>query len=197
MSDFTVSFAVPQSADEVFAAINDVRGWWSGDIDGSTDELGAEFTYQYQDMHRSKQRITEFVPGRRVAWRVLEGYIDFVKDKAEWTGTDITFDISPSATGTEVRFTHVGLAPEAECFETCSSAWGFYISSSLRDLITQRQRSPQRLGCWFPASRGDVVQRALTRTCGASAGGVVSWDRSGRTRFRRGEVAPRRSACRL
>ncbi len=61
-------------------------------------------------MHLSKQRITEFVPGKRVAWHVVEGYLKFVSDKEEWSGTDITFDIVPTASGTEVRFTHVGLA---------------------------------------------------------------------------------------
>jgi hypothetical protein len=142
MSDYTVAFAVSQSADEVFAAINNVRGWWSGDIEGSTDELGADFTYRYEEMHRSKQRITEFVPGRRVAWHVLDGYLEFVKDKTEWTGTDITFDISPVESGTEVRFTHVGLVPQGECFESCSTAWTFYINSSLRDLITQGKGDP-------------------------------------------------------
>jgi Activator of Hsp90 ATPase homolog 1-like protein len=142
MMSFATAFTVSQSADEVFAAINNVRGWWSGDIDGSTDELGAEFTYRYQDVHRSKQRITEFVPGRRVAWHVVDGYLKFVKDKTEWTGTDITFDISQVAGGTEVRFTHVGLVPDYECFESCSSAWGFYINSSLRDLITSGKGDP-------------------------------------------------------
>lgn len=142
MSDFTVTFTVPQSADDVFAAINNVRGWWSGDIEGSTDELGAEFTYRYEEMHRSKQRITEFVPGRRVAWHVLDGYLEFVKDKTDWTGTDITFDLSQEAGGTEVRFTHVGLSPQGECFESCSTAWTFYINSSLRDLITQGKGAP-------------------------------------------------------
>jgi hypothetical protein len=142
MSDFSVAFTVPQSPDEVFAAINNVRGWWSGDIEGSTDELGAEFTYRYEEMHRSKQRITEFVPARRVAWHVLDGYLEFVKDKTEWTGTDITFDISQVAGGTEVRFTHVGLLPQGECFESCSTAWTFYINSSLRDLISKGKGAP-------------------------------------------------------
>ena len=96
MNDYTVAFVVPQSADDVFAAINNVRGWWSGDIEGSTDELGAEFTYRYEKVHRSTQRITEFVPGRRVVWHVVDGYLEFVADKEEWTGTDITFDITPS-----------------------------------------------------------------------------------------------------
>jgi hypothetical protein len=144
MMDFATSFTVPQSPDEVFAAINNVRGWWSGDIEGSTDELGAEFTYSYQDVHRSKQKITEFVPGRRVAWHILDSYLSFAEDKSEWTGTDITFDISQQAGQTEVRFTHVGLVPQFECFESCSSAWGFYISSSLRNLITTGQGDPNQ-----------------------------------------------------
>ncbi len=142
MTDFTTSFTVFQSADEVFAAINNVRGWWSGEIEGSTDELGAEFTYRYQELHRSKQRITEFVSGKRVAWHVLDDYLDFTIDKTEWTGTDITFDISQHGIETELRFTHVGLVPEFECFESCSSAWDFYINSSLRNLITTGKGEP-------------------------------------------------------
>jgi len=142
VTDFTTSFTVPQSADEVFAAINNVRGWWSGDIEGSTDELGAEFTYRYQELHRSTQRITEFEAGKRVAWHVVDGYLDFTNDKTEWTGTDITFDISQHGSETEMRFTHLGLVPEFECFESCSSAWGFYINSSLRNLITTGKGEP-------------------------------------------------------
>ena len=144
MTSFTSAFTVSQSPDEVFAAINNVRGWWSGDIDGSTDELGAEFTYRYQDVHRSKQKITELVRGKRVAWHVVEGYLQFTVDKTEWTGTDITFDISQVEGGTEVRFTHVGLVPDYECFESCSSAWGFYINNSLRSLITTGKGDPNK-----------------------------------------------------
>ena len=140
--NFTAAFTVDQSPEEVFAAINNVRGWWSGDIEGSTDQLGAQWTYRYQDVHYSKQEITELIPGQRVAWHVLDGYLDFTQDKTEWTGTDITFDISKKGDKTEVRFKHVGLVPEFECFDNCSNAWDFYIKGSLRDFISTGQGQP-------------------------------------------------------
>jgi hypothetical protein len=92
--DYTTSFSVDETPEQVFAAINNVRGWWSGEIDGRTDKLGVEFTYRYQDVHRSTQRITELVPGKKVVWHVLDAKINFVKDKAEWNGTDIIFEIT-------------------------------------------------------------------------------------------------------
>jgi hypothetical protein len=139
---FTATFRVDQTPEEVFAAINNVRGWWSGDIEGSTDELGDEWTYRYKDIHYSKQKITELVPGKRVAWHVLDGYLNFVEDKEEWTGTDIIFDITKEGDKTSVRFTHLGLVPDFECFDNCSNAWGFYINNSLQRLITIGEGQP-------------------------------------------------------
>jgi uncharacterized protein YndB with AHSA1/START domain len=140
-NNLTIAFTVDRTPDEVFAAITDVRAWWSGEIDGPTDTLGAEFTYRYQDIHRSTQRITELVPGKRVAWHVVDGYLNFVDDPAEWTGTDITFDIEATGDGTRVLFTHVGLGSDNECFESCSGAWRHYIGNSLRHLMDKEDVS--------------------------------------------------------
>jgi hypothetical protein len=38
--NLTAAILVDQTPDEAFAAINDVRGWWSGEIEGSTEKLG-------------------------------------------------------------------------------------------------------------------------------------------------------------
>jgi hypothetical protein len=142
--NFTTTFTVDQSLEEAFTAINNVRRWWSGEIEGSTDKLGDEFSYHYQDVHRSKQKITEIIPGKKVVWHVLDGHLNFVQDKTEWKGTDITFEVSKKGNKTEIRFTHLGLVPELECFNACSNAWGSYINGSLRSLITTGKGEPNK-----------------------------------------------------
>jgi hypothetical protein len=139
---YTTTITVDQTPEEAFHAVNNVRAWWSGEIDGSTDKLGEEFTYRYQDIHYSKQKITEFVPGKKVVWHVLDSSLNFVKDKKEWNGSNITFEIAKKGDKTEVRFTHLGLIPEYECYDDCSNAWGFYINSSLKSLITTGKGEP-------------------------------------------------------
>ena len=141
---YKTSFAVEQSPEQVFDAINNVREWWSGEIDGSTDKLGAEFRYRYRDVHDTTQRITEWVPGKKVVWHVVDSHINFVKDRTEWNGTDIVFEINRKQGKTELRFTHVGLVPAFECYGACSTAWGFYINESLRNLITTGHGQPNQ-----------------------------------------------------
>ncbi len=59
-TDFTTTIVVDQTPEEVFNAVNNVRGWWSEEIDGSTDHLNAQFDYHYEDVHRSKMKIQIF-----------------------------------------------------------------------------------------------------------------------------------------
>jgi hypothetical protein len=139
---YSTSFTVEQSPEAVFAAINNVRGWWGEDIDGSADRLGEEFTFRVEAIHYSKQKITEFVPNKKVVWLVLDNYFNFVQDKSEWVNTEVTFEIAEKDGKTEVQFSHLGLVPEYECFEICSNAWGTYINSSLQKLITTGKGHP-------------------------------------------------------
>ena len=134
--DYTIMFTADQSPEEAFAAINNVRAWWEGQIEGTTDVVGGVFTYRYGDFHRSKQKVTELVPGKRIVWDVVEGGPMFVADKTEWKGTRIVFDIARKGSKTEVRFAHQGLTPRLECYESCTDAWGSIIRGSLRNLIS-------------------------------------------------------------
>ena len=140
--DFTASFSVDQTPEQAFAAINNPRGWWSEEIEGNTNQLGNEFTYHYKDAHRCRIKITELAQGKKVVWRVLDNYFDFTEDKTEWKDTEISFEIAKKGDKTEVRFAHLGLVPEYECFDVCSNAWGSYINGSLRSLIATGKGKP-------------------------------------------------------
>jgi hypothetical protein len=140
--NLTHTIVVDQSPAEVYAAINNVRLWWSLDITGATDTLGGVFEFRYNDMHITTQRISELVPERKVVWHVIMSQLNFVADKTEWNGTDIVFDIKPRGGKTELVFTHVGLHPGVECYEMCNKGWSFYIRESLRDLISTGKGQP-------------------------------------------------------
>jgi uncharacterized protein YndB with AHSA1/START domain len=133
---FQSAITVPQSPEEVFEAIANPKRWWTGDIDGRAHHVGDEFSYRYADVHYSKQRVTELVPGEKTVWQVVDSHLAGAEDSHEWTGTEITFEVGPKEGQTELRFSHLGLVPESECFDSCSSAWSFYVSGSLRRLIT-------------------------------------------------------------
>jgi hypothetical protein len=142
--DFTAAISVEKTPEEALNAINNVRGWWSENIQGGTGKLGDEFTYRYKDVHFCKIKIAEVIPSKKVVWHVLDNRFNFTKDKNEWKGTDVIFEVSKKGNKTEVPFTHRGLVPEYECFDVCSNAWGSYINGSLRSLITTGKGQPNR-----------------------------------------------------
>ncbi len=84
--NFTTAFSIDRTPEEVFDAINNVRGWWSEDIEGGTEKLNDEFSYRYKDVHTCKIKLTYVMPGKKVIWHVLENYFDFTTDKTEWKG---------------------------------------------------------------------------------------------------------------
>jgi hypothetical protein len=135
-TDFTTTIVVDATQADVFKAINNVRGWWQGEVEGSTNKLHDEFIYRMQDIHYSNQRIVEFIPNEKVVWLVTESKLNFVSDKMEWTGTKIIFEIKEINNKTQVRFTHQGLVPEFQCYNDCSNAWSLLIQESLYSLIT-------------------------------------------------------------
>lgn len=135
-NDLTVTILVDTSPKEVFNAVNNVRGWWQGEIIGSTDKLNDEFSYQMETFHFSRQRVVEHIPNKKIVWLVTESELSFLKDKSEWTGTKIIFEISETNNQTQLHFTHQGLNPESECYGACSKGWGDLIQKSLVSLIT-------------------------------------------------------------
>ncbi|MFL5746856.1 MAG: SRPBCC domain-containing protein [Niastella sp.] len=141
-SNYTTTFLVDQTPAEAFDAINDVRSWWTENLDGQSKKLKDEFTVYFGDVHVSTQKLVELIPNKKVVWLVTDSNLNFISDKSEWTNTQISFEVTKVDDKTQVRFTHLGLAPEVECFDACSNAWSEYIHESLFRLITTGKGRP-------------------------------------------------------
>jgi len=135
-SDFTVTILVDQSPREVIEAVSNPQDWWSGEVTGKAMQVNDEFSYRYKDLHYSRQRVVELVPEQKVVWLVTESELFYVEDRNEWTGTKISFEVTRLGNQTELRFSHLGLTPAVECFNSCSTTWSQLIKQSLHSLIT-------------------------------------------------------------
>lgn len=143
MKDYTTSITVDAAPQEAFKSINSVSKWWNEGLKGSSQNLNNEFTVQFGDVHFSKQKLVEIIPNKKVVWLVTDSKLNFIKDKQEWTNTKISFEITEKAGKTQIRFTHIGLVPEVECYDACSNAWGQYIKGSLFKLLTTGKGTPE------------------------------------------------------
>ncbi len=140
--NYTASFTVEATAEEVFKSINNISQWWTDDLKGSSQKLNDEFTVRFDDIHISTQKIVEFIPDKKIIWLVTDSNLNFIKDRQEWTNTKISFEIITQGNKTQLLFTHIGLIPEIECYKDCSKGWDYYFKGSLFKLLTEGKGTP-------------------------------------------------------
>jgi hypothetical protein len=134
--NFATTILIDNSPSEVFKAINNVSAWWQGEIKGSSKKLNDEFEYRMLDIHFSKQKVAEMIPNKKVVWLVTDSNLSSFKNKKEWNGTKIIFEITEIDGKTQLHFTHIGLIPKFQCYGDCSGAWERLVQQSLFALIT-------------------------------------------------------------
>lgn len=136
-ANYRTVFTVKAAPEAVYNAITRVRDWWTINTDGSSTEVGNEFTVQFGDVHLTAQRVVEAERGRLIRWHVTESHLPWLRDSQEWKGTEIVFEITSIPEGTRLAFTHIGLTPRVECFTQCEKGWDYFIGTSLHQLVTQ------------------------------------------------------------
>lgn len=141
-SDYTTTIIVSASAKEAYEGIMAVTKWWTENMEGSSQKLNDEFTVRFWDVHVSTQKITELVTNKKIVWLVTQSQLSFIKDKDEWTGTIISFELVEKGKQTQIVFTHHGLNASVECHNACSTAWHEYIHGSLKLLIDTGKGKP-------------------------------------------------------
>jgi hypothetical protein len=140
--DYHTSITMIATANEAFECINNVAKWWTENVEGNSQKPEDEFIVRFGNVHYSKQKLIEVVPGKKIVWLITDSKLSFIKDKQEWTNTKIIFEISTENDETKIHFMHKGLVPEVECFDACSNAWSQYIQQSLWSLVTTGKGSP-------------------------------------------------------
>ena len=140
--DFTTTIAVEQTAEEAFNTILNVRAWWSGLFDesfeGSSEKVGDEFSFLAGGgVHYTKQKLVELLPDKKVVWLVTDANLSFVDKTDEWKGPKISFEIFEENNKTRIVFTHIGLVPEFECYDSCAPAWTQYVQQRLTHALNK------------------------------------------------------------
>jgi hypothetical protein len=140
--DFTTSITVNVSPMEAFRHINNVKEWWTENTDGYSENLNDTLTVTFGQTFVTL-KIAESFPGKKIVWYVTDCNKHWLKNKKEWKGTRVIWEISTKANSTLVDFTHVGLVPELECYGVCENAWTNYLQNSLKNLINQSKGMPE------------------------------------------------------
>ena len=143
-NDFTITFIIDQTANDVFNAIKNVRGWWSEELEGSSEKLNDEFIYRHGNLHYSRHKLIEVEPDKKMVWLTTDSRLSFVKKQDEWNNTKMIFEISSQGDKTKLVISHAGLIPAFECFNDCSRAWTYYLQKSLVPLITTGRGNPDK-----------------------------------------------------
>ena len=141
--NYSAAITVNTTANEAFKAINNVPGWWSENTEGSSENLNDIFTVHFGEPFVTF-KIIEVVQDQKVVWLVTDCYLPWLNDKTEWNGTKVSYEISANNNSTQIDFTHIGLVPGIECYDSCVKGWDQYFKGSLFELITAGKGVPQR-----------------------------------------------------
>ena len=129
--DFTASFSVPATREEVYRAITTPNSWWDQEAEGNAGEQGGEFHAQDRDFS-----VQEADDGKRVVWTVEPTD----QENHEWDDTSLIFDISEDDDGeTKVNFTHRGMRPHDRGYEEIAKTWKDRIAKGLQPLIGREE----------------------------------------------------------
>lgn len=135
-NDFNCSIAANISAEEATKKIANVPEWWGVTFTGNAGKQNDKFTITMGGDSFFHFTVTEFIPGKRIAWLITDCNMPWYSDKKEWANTRLIFDLHENNGGTELHFTHEGLTPDIECYKDCEPGWTHWIKTSLFSYLT-------------------------------------------------------------
>lgn len=107
-------------------------------FEGVSNEQGQTFTIRFGPNVFKTMVVDEFIPNKKVVWKVTDSLIDIpeLKNKTEWINTKIVWEISAQGNKTELQLTHIGLTPKIECYIVCEAGWHNFTNSLESYILT-------------------------------------------------------------
>lgn len=117
---------------KVFSALtNEIMLWWTTLFEGRADRIDDKFTVRFGDNIFKTMQVMELAEDAKVVWLVKDSLIAVpeLRNRKEWIGTTIIWEIIPGETHTQLRLTHIGLNADVECYALCKAGWKQFLNS--------------------------------------------------------------------
>jgi len=141
-NDYHCSITAAVPARDAFEKIARVGDWWAVHFEGRAQKTGDIFTVTFGETFVTF-KIGEVIPDKKIVWQVTDCNLHWIKDKKEWNGTEIVWEVSSRGGATRIDMTHVGLVPGVECYENCEPGWNHHIKDSLFKLLIEEKGFPE------------------------------------------------------
>ncbi|WP_186328673.1 SRPBCC domain-containing protein [Bacillus sp. X1(2014)] len=149
--DFHMNYSFPVSVEKLYEVVSTgegVRKWWTqfaniGSEIGST----AEFRFPKAGFY-VRAEISALHPNKLVEWKVFDSMhpeASGFSNLRDWEGTIIRFEMEEvSEENSILKFSHIGLIEELECYRVCEKGWTSYLSS-LQQLLVSGAGNPYKV----------------------------------------------------
>jgi len=137
MSTIIKEFAIATAPERVYDALtrqDEIAHWWTDDL-SIKPEVGslAEFRFQKWGAGTLQFEVAGLDAGERVRW--------ISKNPPFWSGTSVTWQITPVQNGTQLVFTHDGFAQVDAIYEQSRNNWEYFLAS-LRSYLETGKGNP-------------------------------------------------------
>ena len=122
MPDILQDFPIKADPARVFAAVSTAEGlnqWWT-ETCAAQPKLGGVYDLGFGPDYQWGATVSEYKPGAHFE-------LTLTRADADWTGTRVGFDLSPTSRGTKVRFYHTGWPEANEHFRISCHCWALYL----------------------------------------------------------------------
>ncbi len=141
--NFQYAITLETDAKKIYSGLTQqLHQWWTEKMEGSADKLNDVFTVHFDKTYKII-KVVELLLNKKITWEILDSFIDIpeFKNKSEWSGTRISWEITANDDSTDLVLTHHGLNQSLECYEVCNNGWISFMES-FHDFLTTGMGTP-------------------------------------------------------